>query len=209
MKKIRAHEMTLAKWLDLARSSDVRARVSAELYSDPYPCLVEHFKSFKFRQWSDALVALYLVYGWMPTIPNSKGEPRIQTTDEKEEILRILRGARDGTEIETSAIARLMLFTNNSVIGASKMLHFINPELYPMWDKNVAKAFLWRTVTSVTVNNRGRWDDYREALSAWAKDAEVQSLCEELRTLGDNLQTVSRLRLLELVLFVEGKGAQR
>ncbi len=30
---------------------------------------------------------------------------------------------------------------NGSCIGLSKALHFINPEIFPIWDSNVAKAF--------------------------------------------------------------------
>ena len=30
---------------------------------------------------------------------------------------------------------------NNSWVGLSKALHFINPEIFPIWDKNVAELF--------------------------------------------------------------------
>ena len=30
---------------------------------------------------------------------------------------------------------------NNSCVGLSKSLHFINPEIFPIWDSNVAKTF--------------------------------------------------------------------
>lgn len=33
---------------------------------------------------------------------------------------------------------------NNSMVGASKLMHFLNPDKYPMWDSNICEYLNYR-----------------------------------------------------------------
>ena len=53
----------------------------------------------------------------------------------------------DAFDVKTSRDARNFVEgfasspINDSCVGLSKSLHFINPEIFPIWDSNVAKTF--------------------------------------------------------------------
>lgn len=81
----------------------------------------------------DAVSLALAVYGWMPTILRS-----LEISDEQ------LRLATRATDIE-SGIEVVRGFgatpVNNSWVGSSKFLHFLNPKVFPIWDSHIARAF--------------------------------------------------------------------
>ena len=72
-----------------------------------------------------------IAYGWMPRIvrldPNHLNRAVAA--------FREARKATDlnGTEMGIADVAACL----HSVVGASKLLHFVNPKLFPIWDRNV------------------------------------------------------------------------
>lgn len=88
---------------------------------------------------NDGLLALSCaVYGWMPTI--------LKNWDFKNfNVNQPIFSARSLSTVED---ARMFLSQidpvspiNKSWIGLSKLLHFLNPELFPIWDSRIAKHF--------------------------------------------------------------------
>jgi len=81
----------------------------------------------------EAVSLALAVYGWMPTILRS-----VEISDEQ---LMLAKSARD---IE-SGIGVIRGFdappVNNSWVGSSKFLHFLNPQVFPIWDSHIARAF--------------------------------------------------------------------
>ncbi len=121
---------------------------------------------------------------------------------QKKEILKILAtivGSKDATEKQFDSLKE---FTNNSSVGASKLLHFICPAFFPIWDSRVAKAFFGRKKISYQlVNKTKKWKIYTDTLREWTQISAVQKRCKELRDRVDFPREISDIRLLELVLF--------
>ena len=75
----------------------------------------------------------HMAYGWMPTMIQNialEGKP-------SEWKKQITKGC-----IDSSFLYDVTRLTNDSIVGASKLLHFINPKLYPIYDSRVYKAIL-------------------------------------------------------------------
>jgi len=89
--------------------------------------------------------ALLMVYGWMPTIPFSKSD--FLPIDTK--YIKILNKAfkhKKNVIFSLEELSQLTKYTNNSIVGLSKMLHFMNPKVYPIWDSNIARVFNIKTI---------------------------------------------------------------
>lgn len=105
-------------------------------YIKSYPYLLRATKLLCKEMGADsAIVISHIAYGWMPRILNydfSNHNENIlhhaQNIESFEEARAMIR------ELETSPV-------NNSWVGLSKVLHFTNPNFFPIWDSKVAKQF--------------------------------------------------------------------
>ncbi|QEY11896.1 hypothetical protein D0B88_06170 [Cellvibrio sp. KY-YJ-3] len=97
------------------------------------------FKTHKIQDKNDLMLAIAFAYSWIPTVPKWRGE--LDWARCKEQLKRLQSG-------NSTAIAELFRLivpsVNNSIIGTSKALHFVYPELIPIVDSNVVKA--WRSI---------------------------------------------------------------
>jgi hypothetical protein len=50
--------------------------------------------------------------------------------------------------LDVSQLATLMQCFNNSLVGTSKILHFVNPEKFAIWDSKVCKYVLQTKTTT-------------------------------------------------------------
>jgi hypothetical protein len=83
-----------------------------------YPLLRSHFERMGELDLADLISAIAVVYGLMPTTMNlRKGDPATLLGP-----VRALR--RDGRRLAPDELAALKAIVNNSVVGASKLLHF-------------------------------------------------------------------------------------
>ena len=106
-------------------------------YVKSYPLLLKSTAHLCDAMGSNAVPGVaHIVYGWMPTILKN-----LTFDDHINDHLIAARQINDFQSafnlvdgLETSPI-------NNSWVGLSKVLHFINPEFFPIWDSVVAKHF--------------------------------------------------------------------
>lgn len=126
--------------------------VLSHSYQITYPMIVRYFDLLSVMGKEDFVRGILMVYGWMPKILRvcSGGVLR---DDEFLMIrsflvkLRCLSGEEklDGYKgfIEGEWIVnRLKVLMNNSVVGLSKLLHFVNPRAFPLLDSRILSLFL-------------------------------------------------------------------
>ena len=105
-------------------------------YIKSYPYLLEATKLLHKELGADSIIAIsHIAYGWMPTILTydfSKHDRNI--LDEAQSVKSFEEARTMIGKIEPSPV-------NNSWVGLSKVLHFANPEFFPIWDSKVAKHF--------------------------------------------------------------------
>ena len=86
----------------------------------------------------DLVVGANFTYGWMPTILNFK-------SDEFSSAISILNQAKGSERISDEQLYTLKQLIINSLVGVSKLLHFINPNVYAIWDSRVCNFLTGKT----------------------------------------------------------------
>ena len=104
---------------------------SKENYLLSYPHFLNYFKNLQTINLENIIIGISFTYSWMPTILKSI---QLEKTDE---ILSILNAVKNGQKINEEQLATLKRAFNNSLVGTSKLLHFINPKQYAIWDSRV------------------------------------------------------------------------
>ena len=187
--------------LDRSRGNKARAQ-----YLKSYPALLEvsQFLCKKARANSgmrkQAIVAIaHMAYGWMPRM--------LMICDINHENAKTIMHAVNASSSE-EAIELVFEFLespiNNSWVGLSKVLHFINPETFPIWDSNVAKIFGKQNQMS----NRDLYCDYIILCHSISKSPEVSAPVEKVKehfkkTLD---YEVTDIRAVEFILFTVGRN---
>lgn len=128
---------TILDWIDL-KMFENSIQTDRTGYHSSYQPLLDAVSRLMIQKDSVAALGIaHLCYGWMPaTLRNVKLASHNQSVDLMLEAVRIAKTPEDAT-------SQLALWTeespiNRSWIGASKFLHFINPEVFPIWDRHIA-----------------------------------------------------------------------
>lgn len=169
---------------------------SSESYLPQYKALAQLGASVK--SVDDAMALALAVYGWMPTILRS-----VEISDEQ---VTLIKSAAD----IDAGIALIRTFSvplvNNSWVGSSKFLHFLNPNAFPIWDSHIARAFGW--VRRDQYETSSRYVAYMAAM----RDLLPISVESTAQTIGRiKIQfgyEVSPLRALEFLIFSDSRIQQ-
>lgn len=158
----------------------------------------------------DFVCAAHMVYGWMPTAldlyPSEQGFERA---------VHLLNESRL-RQLDGSEIIELSKVINNSVVGASKLLHFVSPQRYGIWDSRIYAFLTGKNKPAYqVVNSAPKYLTYLRVLEALKDDARFGGFHE---TVNQNIRTalgsawtvkdaVGALRALELVMFISGRNS--
>lgn len=101
-------------------------------YDESYIYFLKYFENKHILTEEDLIISANFTYGWMPTILNFKNTNYTECVD-------ILNKSKQIEILEKKDLEALKSLINNSLVGTSKLLHFINPEKYAIWDSRVCK----------------------------------------------------------------------
>jgi len=99
-----------------------------------YPHILSYFTDRGPLNVADLVRGAHLVYGWMPTALDLYAQPPNLTLAQAAVLLESVR--IDGT-ISDERLNALVRVVNNSLVGTSKLLHFVRPDVFPIWDSNI------------------------------------------------------------------------
>ena len=181
---------------------DLELDKESKSYVTNYPLLVNALKDKKMDAKGFALAA-HMVYGWMPTVLTLI--PSMPKCDFSVEV-EVLERAREGGQLSPIDFRILAEAVNKSIIGASKLLHFVNPDRYAIWDTKVYAFLIHGKVAEPvvrpahsTVNSIERFIQYQTDLALFTKRDEFfavhQRVNEQLK------YKVSPMRAAELLMF--------
>jgi hypothetical protein len=103
---------------------------SEDSYIKTYPEFIQFFKNINNISKHDLVISSHFVYGWMPTIIDLKFQ-------DIEGVLKSINKAKNGALLTIAELELLKSTINNSLVGLSKLLHFINPFDYAIWDSRI------------------------------------------------------------------------
>lgn len=139
-----------------------------ESYVETYPFFLEYFSNIQSIEEHHLVIATHFVYGWMPRILH------LDLTNRKE-ILMLLNKAKSGYLLNKDELETLKGGINNSMVGVSKLLHFINPSIYAIWDSNIYR-FLSGRKSSYNIGQPSSYLSYLKTINEITEHSEFPKL---------------------------------
>ncbi len=137
-----------------------------------YPHLLNYFAAKSSFSAEDLVCGAHMVYGWMPTILDLYAhKPNIDLT----EAACIMNTAKSSGILTDNQIIQLGKLVNNSLVGASKLLHFISPEHFAIWDSKVYAYIFREKAHNYRVNDVSKYRHYMRHLDNYQQDDRFSS----------------------------------
>lgn len=133
----------------------------------------------------------HMVYGWMPTI--------VETFFSK--LDSDLFNYIEAGSLDEAFLSRLKSLINNSIVGASKFLHFLEPAKYAIWDSRVFLAITGKKGYGYNVNNVRNFITYMNSLNQYIESNGTVLLKQILIEKNYVNAEATDLRVIESVLF--------
>lgn len=164
---------------------------ASEQYLRTYPQLLRSTAILAKEMGEDVLPAIaHMAYGWMPTILK-------KFSDSKTDVVGSSTGCQSFEEASALIQSLDESPINNSWVGMSKVLHFMNPEFFPIWDSRVAKHFGLKY--DYQINKQNHFLEYLSFVSKHRnKDAVKKVKKAFVKEAG---YSVSDVRACEFILF--------
>jgi hypothetical protein len=188
--------------IDKAKMINLKGQNS---YLKTYPYFINYFKEIDNLEVKDVVIGISFTYSWMP---------KILTIHEGnlEEIKDILNQIKNSSvSIQESDLSKLKSMFNHSLVGTSKLLHFINPDKYAIWDSNIYKFFKnTKYANQDKLQSETIYLKYLELLERLVKHNDFQEIYDGiLSKIRKDMFLIdyhmTKLRLAELILFSIGK----
>lgn len=160
-------------------------------YLNSYREFIEYFRIIPKIEKHHLVISSHFVYGWMPTILKLKQK-------DLEEVLLILNKAKTDKILIQPELEKLKYCINNSLVGTSKLLHFINPEIYPIWDSKIFKYWSGNK-TTYGIQKPEKYLEYRNQIIETSQHKDFLKIQERIEKLL--CYKVSSIRALELLIF--------
>ncbi len=166
-------------------------------YHKSYPEFIKYLKGNNPIKEHELIIASHFVYSWMPTIIKID-------LSEKNQVLDILNEVKSN-KLFTLTIKELKILKrciNNSIVGVSKLLHFIAPKKYAIWDSRILRYSTGQK-SQYHIGNEKLYLEYLSKVKEIAKDKDYKKVHQLVE---DQLAyKVSPLRVIELVMFETDK----
>lgn len=160
-----------------------------------YPEFLKYFNDLKIITRHNLTIGINFTYGWMPTIFDFR-------SDNFDEALDILNKAKSGIKPTADNLALLKGLLNNSLVGTTKLLHFINPDNFAIWDSRVYRYLTNKEPYDNRIGNCNTYLDYLAFCDYLTKQQEFSSLKKSIeKKVG---YSMTALRVAELVMYANG-----
>lgn len=158
-------------------------------YLRTYPYFINFFKENKLN-FQNYVVGVNMIYAWMPTTLNLD-------LSNKEGIEVVLEKLNKGYDLGLLDYEVLKKSINNSVVGMSKFLHFVEPYKYPIIDSKIYK-FITGNKYSVGIDRSITYVAYKNMMN----DLIREDLLGVMKPVYNGLNyKVSPLRGVEMLMF--------
>ena len=112
----------------------------------------------------------------------------------------LLTQAKNTGHITDTDIELLAKLVNNSLVGASKLLHFTDPNSFAIWDSKIYSSVYEEAVHNYRVNQLGKYRNYMSRLEQIKRRPDFLMFHKSVESKVG--YEVSALRAIELVMFL-------
>lgn len=162
-------------------------------YIEVYPVFIEYFKSIPMIEKHHLFISSHFVYGWMPTIIHLDTDPSLIS-----QVLFYLNAAKSGHILNSEELEIVQSCINNSMVGLSKLLHFINPRNYAIWDSRIIK-YLTGNKYQYGIDKPENYLVYLQKLTEIAQHNNYTDLHSMIE--GQLKYKITPMRAIELLMF--------
>ena len=146
------------------------------------------------------IIGINFTYGWMPTIFDFRTD---QITENIVKAVKIFNKAKKGGDLIGHEYDLLKSLLNNSLVGTTKLLHFINPEKFAIWDSRVYRYIHKEEPHDYRIGKIENYLDYQKLLKDLVKQKDFSCFFELVNAQLDYKPT--NFRALELIMYANGK----
>lgn len=159
-----------------------------------YFTFLQYFHDLSRIETQHVVIGAHFVYGWMPTILKLRHV-------NLEQAVEILNNVKQQRDITDNDILQLINLINNSLVGVSKLLHFINPTQYAIWDSRVVSYF----DPHISYYHMHQPITYRRYVQACFEVSNHDNFSAVHQAINKKIgRPVSALRAIELVMYTGG-----
>ena len=166
--------------------------INGGTYLMSYPHFINYFNNVRTITFHELTIGINFTYGWMPTIFDYR-------SDQFTVVLAILNRLKNGIIPNDNELINLRNHFNNSLVGSSKLMHFINPDIMPIWDSRVYKYLTNESAHGYRVDNVGNFRQYVEFCNTLILDQRF--LVAKLNIENIVGYTMSSMRITDLVMY--------
>jgi hypothetical protein len=178
-----------------ADSNNFEVKLNMKSFIDSYPIFLKYFNDLDNISKENIIVGINFTYGWMPTIFKFGQE-------EIEKSISILNAVKEGNTISIENLQILKRIFHNSLVGTSKLLHFISPKNYAIWDSRVYRYLMGQEPYNYRVENIDLYLDYLHFCNEISSEKKYPSVHNAIETkVGYSL---TNMRAIELVMYHMG-----
>jgi hypothetical protein len=164
-------------------------------YIKTYPEFIQFFKNISIISKHNLVISSHFVYGWMPTIIELKFQ-------NMEDVLKSLNKAKNGAILTIAELELLKSSINNSLVGLSKLLHFINPVDYAIWDSRIYR-YTTDKKSSYGIGNTQLYLNYLFKLNEIEYHVDFNEIKKNVSAYFD--YEITSKRVIELLMFEADK----
>ena len=170
-------------------------KISKHTYYISYPDFLKYFNDLKTINRHNLVISINFTYGWMPTIFNF-------CSDDFDAAIKILNRAKLGKTPTVNELQLLKEHFNNSLVGTSKLLHFINPNIFAILDGRVYRYLTGNEPYSNRIGNCSGYLNYLELCDYLTKQKGYKALHKSIeKKVGYSMTT---FRTAELIMYCKG-----
>jgi hypothetical protein len=185
----KSNEEILKRLTEIASNFDSKK----DNYLKSYPHFINYFRAIEVINLENVVIGISFTYSWMPTVLKSLSIKNSQ------KIISILNEVKNGQEINIEQLSILKAAFNNSLVGTSKLLHFINPMKYAIWDSRVYKFLSEDSPHKYRLENIESYIEYLSFIEQLKLEKEFPSFYELMKQkVGFE---ITECRSLELAFF--------
>jgi hypothetical protein len=164
-----------------------------------YPEFLKYFSDLKTLTRHNLTIGINFTYGWMPTIFDFR-------SDKFDEALYVLNEVKDGGQPTTDDLSLLKGLFNNSLVGTTKLLHFINPNKFAIWDSRVYRYLTGKEPHENRIGNGFTYLEYLTFCKYLTEQTEFYALKKNMEMkVGYDMTS---FRIVELVMYSSGARKQ-
>jgi len=176
---------------NIKRDNENISIVKNDSYITVYPVFIKYFETNNPIEKHHLIIGSHFVYGWMPTILKFK-------MDNINEVLRLFNDVKKGEILNETELDLLKTCINNSMVGVSKLLHFINPENYAIWDSRIIKYITGQS-SQYGIGKPQNYLEYIKKLNEITQEEGFNDLYAAIKEKFN--YPITAMRAIEIVMF--------